>query len=303
MSCGGELAPFHRGMFDMRFGVEGLFDIHRCRCCGLVQLWPCPSEWELKDLYETYYNFGGGGDSLYTRFRHWLLSSRLYQWWLALDGDVSFHTVSGSGRLLDIGCNEGRGLEIFSRNGFDAEGLELNEKAAAEARQKGFKVHAALLEEFMPEQPYDTVVMSNVLEHSLKPKEMLKHAARILKPGGQVWVSCPNVESWQRDLFGRAWINWHVPFHVVHFSEDTLRDMLEGAGFVDISIRNETPAFGFAQSAIAHLFARKGEPNRKMRNIFLVTSLMLGARACFPVLWLGNRTGSGDCLVAVAEKR
>ncbi|MCK5235855.1 MAG: class I SAM-dependent methyltransferase, partial [Deltaproteobacteria bacterium] len=188
-----------------------------------------------------------------------MFSSRLYQWWLALDGDVSFHGFKGSGRLLDIGCNEGRGLRIYESNGFYAEGLELNEKAAAEARARGFKVHADMLEEFLPEQSYDTVVMSNVLEHSLQPKEMLKHATRILKPGGQIWVSCPNVDSWLRVLFGRAWINWHVPFHIVHFSEDTLRDMLEDSGFMDITIRQETPAHWFAQSAIAYLFARKGQ--------------------------------------------
>ena len=302
ISCGGGLAPFHRGIFDIRFGVEGVFDIHKCSSCGLVQIWPLPAPDSLKQLYETYYNFGGGQGGIYTRFRQWLFSSWLYKWWLALDGDVSFHTVSGSGRLLDIGCNEGRGLEIFSRNGFDAEGLELNEKAAAEARQKGFKVHAALLEEFMPEQPYDTVVMSNVLEHSLEPREMLRHAARILKPGGQIWISCPNADSWQRALFGKAWINWHVPFHVVHFTGDTLKAMLEQEGFMNISIRHKTPALWFAQSAIAKMFGRKGEPNRKMRNIFLVTGLMLLARAFSPVLWLGNRAGRGDCLVAVARK-
>ncbi len=302
LSCGGVLEPFESGIFDMRFGVEGMFDIHRCYSCGLVQLCPRPSKGQLKDLYETYYNFGGGGDGLYTRFRQWLLASRLYQWWLALDGDVCFHRAKGSSRLLDIGCNEGRGLRIYESNGFQAEGLELNEKAAQKARSKGFTVHAALIEEFQPAKPYDVVVLSHVLEHSLHPKEMLRQAARILKPGGQVWVSCPNVASWQRALFGKAWINWHVPFHIVHFSGDTLRDMLEGEGFKDISIRQESPSLWFAHSVIALLFGRKGEPNRKMRSTFLVIGLMLLACVFFPVLWLGNRAGRGDCMVVFAQK-
>ena len=45
---------------------------------------------------------------------------------LILEGDFSFHRPKGTGRLVDIGCNEGRGLKIYSRNGFQAEGLELN---------------------------------------------------------------------------------------------------------------------------------------------------------------------------------
>jgi hypothetical protein len=37
--------------------------------------------------------------------------------------------------LLDVGCNEGRGLSLCADNGFQAEGLELNEAAAALARR------------------------------------------------------------------------------------------------------------------------------------------------------------------------
>ena len=126
---------------------------------------------------------------------------------MAIDGDICFHSRRGSGRLLDIGCNEGQGLQIYKQNGFMAEGLELNERTAAEARKRGFRVFTDSLETFHPEQLYDVVVLSQVLEHSVNPKEMLTHVARILKLDGQVWISCPNVENWQRDVFGRYWLN------------------------------------------------------------------------------------------------
>jgi len=92
---------------------------------------------------------------------------------MAIDGDVSFHSHRGQGRLLDIGCNEGRGLEIYKRNGFHPKGLELNEKAAKNARIAGFTVHTQTLEEFQTEDPFDIAVLSNVLEHAPDPKEML----------------------------------------------------------------------------------------------------------------------------------
>jgi len=101
-----------------------------------------------------------------------------------------------------IGCNEGRGLQIHRANGFEAEGLELNEVAAEEARAKGLTVYAEAVEDFQPEQPYAVVVLSNVLEHSLDPRNMLFHVQRILKPGGKVWISCPNSRSWLRYVFG-----------------------------------------------------------------------------------------------------
>ena len=36
---------------------------------------------------------------------------------------MSFHARRGAGRLLDVGCNEGRGLAMYAANGFQAESL------------------------------------------------------------------------------------------------------------------------------------------------------------------------------------
>jgi SAM-dependent methyltransferase len=257
---------------------------------------------DLKKLYETYYNFGGERGTTYTRLREWFFSCRLYRIWLALDGDGSFHTRKGSGRLLDIGCNEGRGLQIYRRNGFRPEGLELNARAAEVARAAGFTVYETPLEDFCATAPYDVVVLSNVLEHSLDPKHMLRDVARILKPGGQVWISCPNSQSWLRRLFGRAWINWHVPFHIVHFSPRTLRGLLVETGFTGITFRQITPALWVASSIITQMFAHAGRPTRQLRNPSLILALMCIARiVLFPLLYIGNRLGYGDCLVAAAE--
>src|SRR6202521_1178403 len=152
------------GLFDTRFGMPGSYEIHRCVRCGFEQTFPVLALADLKKLYEAHYNFGGETDTFYTRCRERFLFSFLYRFWTQLDGDISFHMPRGSGRLLDIGCNEGRGLRIYARNGFQAEGLELNEIAAAVARKAGFDVHTCLLEEFDHATPYDFAVLSNVLE-------------------------------------------------------------------------------------------------------------------------------------------
>src|SRR5271155_2303089 len=138
------------GLFDTRFGIAGSFEVRRCLQCGLEQLFPIPAPAELKDLYERYYNFSGERGTVYTTLREWFFSSFLYRLWIHLDGDISFHTLQGSGRLLDIGCNEGRTLKNYARNGFHAEGTELNETAAAVARAAGFSVFTGQLEDFPP---------------------------------------------------------------------------------------------------------------------------------------------------------
>ena len=302
--CHGLLCRVMEGVIDTRFGIDTSFIISKCNDCNLEQTTPLPNQMEMNALYEQFYNFSGESNTRYTQLRGKFINSFLYRIWLAFDGDISFQRVSGTGKLLDVGCNEGRGLEFYQSHGFAAEGLELNSKAAEVARGKGFTVYGSTLEGFSTQNKYDVVVLSNVLEHSLNPADMLKHICRLLNANGQVWISCPDSQSWLRNVFGRYWINWHVPFHVVHFSSNTLRKMLEKAGFEVVSLRQETPALWVAHSIIARLFAKPGLPTRQLRSAPLVATLILLIRGLlFPLLWLGNLGKKGDCLIVVARKR
>jgi len=301
--CGGPLEGSENELFDTRFGLTGRYEVRRCLVCRLEQLYPVPEPGTLKALYESHYNFGGETDTLYTRLRERFLFSFLNRLWSRLDGDISFYLQRGTGRLLDIGCNEGRGLRIYAGNGFQAEGLELNETAASVARRAGFVVHTDLLENFNPKAPYDVAVLSNVLEHSVNPRRMLLDVGRVLTSGGRVWISCPNSRSWLRAAFGRSWINWHVPFHISHFSPETLQKLLTETGYVDVEVRQITPALWITQSIIACAFSKEGKKTRQLRNPFLTLLLMVLARfVFFPALWAGNKLGHGDCLLASGTK-
>jgi 2-polyprenyl-3-methyl-5-hydroxy-6-metoxy-1,4-benzoquinol methylase len=303
LACHASTRAVLNGVFDTRFGIDTPYMIAKCNVCNLEQTTPLPNQVEMNALYEQFYNFSGESNTRYTQLRAKFINSFLYRIWLAIDGDISFQRMSGSGKLLDVGCNEGRGLEFYQSHGFFAEGLELNSKAAEVARSKGFTVHGSTLEGFTTESKYDVVVLSNVLEHSLSPGEMLQHIHRILNPNGQVWISCPNSRSWLRTAFGRYWINWHVPFHVAHFSPNTLREILKNSQFEVVNLRQETPALWVAHSIIARLFAKSSQPTGQLRSAPLVASLILLIRGLFfPLLWLGNLGKRGDCLVVVARK-
>ena len=305
LMCGGRMRIIISDLVDNRLGTPGDWQILQCSDCGFEQTGPMPTQSELTALYESHYNFGGQTDTLYTQLREKFLLSSVYRLWTRLDGDVGFHSRRGRGRLLDVGCNEGRSLRIFARNGFDQlEGLEVNENAAAVARKAGFTVYTSLIDDFVPAQPYDVAILSNVLEHSLDPRKMLTDVGRVLAPGGQVWISLPNNQSWLRKAFGRSWINWHVPFHISHFSSGTLRKLLADTGFSNIDIQQVSPALWVAQSTIAHLFAKPGAKTWQLRNPFLTLLFMGLARfAAFPKLWLENRRGHGDCLLVVATRK
>jgi 2-polyprenyl-3-methyl-5-hydroxy-6-metoxy-1,4-benzoquinol methylase len=300
--CGSSCQPVLTDLFDDRFGAPGSFDIVKCLQCGLEQTVPQPTKDQLKDLYERFYNFGGEAESTYIKIREWFLISPLYCLWLQWDGDISFHLRQGKGRLLDLGCNEGRTLSLYARNGFEAEGLELNKVAAAAARRRGFKVYTVPLEEFEAVAPYDVVVLSNVLEHAPDPIDMLRHVRRLLRPQGQVWISCPNAAGYWRQFFGRHWINWHVPFHLWHFSSPTLTTVLKEAKFAIQEMHSATPALWLTQSLCSSFRGKAGKANRLLRAAPLVAGLMIMIR-CFLWPWLQqlDRNMQGDCLTVIAQ--
>lgn len=301
--CGGPLNITANKVFDTRFGINDHYNICFCRNCGLEQTSEIPSGEVLETYYNEFYNFSGQTSKIYSDIRRWFLSSIFYRIWIIIDGDISFHGYKNKGRLIDIGCNEGRGLTIYKKNGFEVEGLEPNKNAAKKARKKGHKVYTEQLNNFHPKLVYDVAVLSNVLEHSLQPEKVLSHISRILRPKGFLLISCPHSKSWQRTIFGRYWVNWHVPFHIFHFSRKALSKIINEAGFRIIEERQESPSLWMAQSLIARLFAKQGHATTIMRKTVLIASFMLVIRfLAFPLLWVGNISGRGDCLLVVAEK-
>ena len=300
--CGGTCRPVLEGLTDDRFGAPGVYAILQCTSCGLEQTWPRPSEAELKGLYERFYNVGVKPDSSYGGLRERFLASGLYRLWLKWDGDMSFHGRRGRGRLLDVGCNEGRGLSLYAANGFEVEGLELNETAAALARTRGFPVHTDTLAQFRPAAPFEVVVLANVLEHAGDPVMMLASVRRLLRPGGEVWISCPNAASLWRRVFGRAWINWHVPFHLWHFSSNTLQKLLGRANFSIMSMETFTPALWVTHSVCLKASRPGGGRNKLVRNAPLVALMTLLIKLLvLPFFHNINRRMAGDCFIVVAQ--
>jgi 2-polyprenyl-3-methyl-5-hydroxy-6-metoxy-1,4-benzoquinol methylase len=301
LTCDQECQTTLSGLFDVRFGAPGRYDIVQCSQCGLKQTWPRPSEAELKELYECFYNRGAEKNTTYGAARQFFLASALYRLWLQVDGDVFFHLRRGAGRLLDVGCNEGRGLAWYTRNGFQAEGLEINERAAAVAREQGYTVHVTPLAEFNSHEPYNVIILSNVLEHVLDPLAMLTHVRRLLKPGGQVWISLPNAESYWSRVFGPFWINWHVPYHLCHFSPCTLKALLTQANFRLGDLTTYTPVISIATSLCARIAGQEGKPNRWMRSVPVIACLMVVIRGLLlPIIWWNNKKLRGDYLVLSA---
>lgn len=163
-------------------------------------------------------------------------------------------------RLLDIGCGSGSFARLASSRGFDAVGVEpfsLNREVNAPR----LRLVRGAVEDLASELgTFDVITMWHVLEHLSDPKPVLARLTKMLRPGGVAVISVPNFESWQSRAFEGGWFHLDPPRHINHFTETTLRALLDEAGldvFDERTFHFEYGPVGWLQSALNRMLPRK----------------------------------------------
>jgi ubiquinone/menaquinone biosynthesis C-methylase UbiE len=129
------------------------------------------------------------------------------------------------GRLLEIGFGSGQFLKKMQLCGWEVEGVDFDSKAVEGVKKRyGFNVHVGSLESIgYPDNSFDAITMSHVIEHVHDPVALLKECYRILKPTGYLVAVTPNINSWGHKKFEENWIHLDPPRHLHLFSDSTLR--------------------------------------------------------------------------------
>jgi len=165
------------------------------------------------------------------------------------------HLQDGSPRLLDLGCGNGEFVARMREAGWEAEGLEVDAQAVRFAREAGLAVrHEALTEDTFPPERFDAITLSHVIEHLHDPAETLRICRRILCPGGVLWIATPNLGALGRERYGADWLGLDPPRHLVLFTPESLRGLLERLGFTTVGgpFANQSAKWSFrASTAIA----------------------------------------------------
>lgn len=107
-------------------------------------------------------------------------------------------TGGGKPRVLDLGCGDGRSLDVFRRRdpSVDWTGIDIADSPAARLRTTAggtFAVYDGVEIPFGPES-FDMIYSKHVLEHVRKPLELLRHVRRTLKPVGYFAGSVSQLE-------------------------------------------------------------------------------------------------------------
>jgi SAM-dependent methyltransferase len=149
-----------------------------------------------------------------------------------------------AGPLLDLGCYDGqfitRVLKPMPSGIVGLVGLDVSRSALHAAVRRGLLGVCAQIEAGLPlrDESFATVVAAEVIEHVFDTQALVNEAARVLRPGGWLAITTPNLVA----LSGRAQLllgrsPHNVEFdaspgtsgHIRYFTFDTLECLLRRA--------------------------------------------------------------------------
>jgi 2-polyprenyl-3-methyl-5-hydroxy-6-metoxy-1,4-benzoquinol methylase len=216
---------------DLLMDFPGRFRLVRCAKCGLIRQNPWLTWESLKDYYpEDYSAYEPVIDQERSGMKR---ADRRYGMWKRLR---SIERFQPGGKLLDVGCGTGVFLAEAQRTGhWGLMGVEPSQAAEYVRKTLNIPIHnQRFAEADLPEGSFDVITMWNVLEHLDHPVEDLRLAVRLLRPGGLLVFSVPNIESLEARLFGPYWLGWDLPRHLYLFPQKRLRTIQEAIGLQQV---------------------------------------------------------------------
>ena len=243
--CNSKGILLYSNLRDRLYSVPGVWNIRKCsnNKCGLLWLDPKPVEEDINKLYKKIktnylaYKYGYFNSSM--NFFEKLLAMIMYidpGRRANLDFSVMYLPMKAGKFLLDLGCGDGWLLENMQNLGWKVEGIDMDYKAVKIARSKGFNVRFGKLEDQLyPDNHFDVITMSHVIEHVYDPLKILRECYRILKPKGRLIIVTPNADSLGHKIFGKSWFPLEPPRHLYIFNCKSLADLLKRSGFKKIN--------------------------------------------------------------------
>jgi SAM-dependent methyltransferase len=249
-------------------GAGWRFLIVKCERCGLVFTNPRPDAESIGQFYPADYRCHRSKEPATQPAPN---GARL----------AEYLAPHGRARLLDFGCGAGDFLRQMRALGWNVTGLDIS--ASAVARMDDLPAHVGSLPNPLWTEPcFEAITMRQSLEHVHRPLDVLRAAHRLLTPEGTLLVAVPNFDGFASRWFGPRWYGLDVPRHLTHFTPETLRHLLEVAGFARIEMRQERHNSWIRHSA---------------QHGFLKTRLGAGMAG-----WWGYVTGHAEGLIATATR-
>jgi 2-polyprenyl-3-methyl-5-hydroxy-6-metoxy-1,4-benzoquinol methylase len=246
MFCGGRMRLQYKRVFHPFKRDHGPFDIYICIDCASCQTDPLPSRDKLEALYSSYRD---GLPDLHRNITADDPQTSLYQKCINRISYLSDNHAEDKFTWLDVGAGGGELSALMARRFPHSCGtaIDLHSRPAsianipvewhqADINQEAF---AAALPQF------NLIVSIAVLEHVLRPDLFVANLLKLLRPGGMVYLLCPNNASWASRVLRQRWpyftpgehLSMPTPSGAVHCLQREWRVLQRGTEQVHICAR------------------------------------------------------------------
>jgi len=251
--CNSQGELLYQGLKDRHYSAPGIWNLRRCvnPSCGLAWLDPRPLKEETVKMYSSYFTHEDETQeeaymdenkdhgilmTLYAASKSFLFTLSGYNKSRQQRDDM-YLDKEKPGKILDIGCGTGSFLNRIRMRGWSVEGTELDAQAVINAKKiYSLNIHQGDLDDIiLPENYYDAVTMSHVIEHVPDPIGAINKCRSILKPGGVLVLITPNINSLGHRIYKSNSLLLDPPRHLYIFSKKTLEKIATKAGFTSIT--------------------------------------------------------------------
>jgi len=270
------------------------FKIVKCKKCGLLRLSPLPDKLTIEQIYtknssQKNLEFEVFSSKYLTILKRFLIIEPL------LKRLKNKYIRDEQTRLLDIGCSTGWITSVSRDLGFDVIGLEVNPYLAQFGRENyNLKIIESYVEEFSSDEKFNSVSMFHVLEHLPDPLKALKKVATLLDNNGNLLIVVPNSKSLGVSIFKEHY-NWNVPNHISFFSSDTIKLLLNKAGFKVVEIQHLI-------SPPLLLYSFNNLMKNRRKSNFIVNNPYVGNFLFTPLSILAKLLNRGEVIAIYATK-
>jgi SAM-dependent methyltransferase len=206
------------------------FHYVRCLRCGLVYVTPRLRDHLLQQ--DKFYQVVTGGNL--EAAAEWGRNPRRMR--SLIQAARSYLPYKRNGILLDVGCGFGAFLEAAKSVGWRVCGVEVAFAPASIAARHHDVFYGLLSDAPYEPNSFDVVRLNNVIEHVPSPWALLQDIRRVIRPGGLLFISTPNVTSFTATLQGMGWRYVQGENHIYLFGLRTIGRLLEIAGFKVVSL-------------------------------------------------------------------
>ena len=142
--------------------------------------------------------------------------------------------------ILEIGSYYGVLGSVIKNKVKTYSGLELSKHGSNYARKNfNLKIYNETIEEHLKKNiKYDLIIMADVIEHFNNPFQDFKNITDLLNKNGKIILTTFNIESLYAKITGIKY-HWILPFHLVYFSNKTLKNLGKSNSLKLFKIEND----------------------------------------------------------------